>query len=164
VRADLPHSRLLDVDDPWVDLAQALVAQAHPIHGSRREALDHHIRVSDQFDQQLLRARMLEVETEAALAGIYLHEGAAAINVLGRWDDDRPGGAVAFGPAAQRGISHPHAHTVQPRNVLDLDDLGAQSGEKPTRAGAGEHPGQVDDADPAEREGLAVLAKDRRLL
>ncbi len=72
-----------------------------------------------------------------------------AIDVGGRWRNDRPDRRVAFRSAAHRDVPHPHSHAIQSRGMLDLDHFDAQSGEETTGTGAGQHPRQVDDTDPA---------------
>ena len=50
------------------------------------------------------------------------------------------------------------AHAIGARLVLDLDHLGTQRREVTSRAGAGEHPAEIDDTDAGKREGLACGA------
>ena len=68
----------------------------------------------------------------------------------------RARGRLPLGAPAERTGACTEAHAVGARLVLDLDHLGAQRREEPSRAGAGEHPAEIDDAHAGQREGLAV--------
>src|SRR5215475_13423271 len=59
--AKLSEAGLLGIDDPGIELLEALVAQAHPLHRPWREALDDDVHLADEGLEDLLAAWTLQV-------------------------------------------------------------------------------------------------------
>ena len=116
------------VDETGVERAERLGAEAEAIHHAGAEVLHHHIGFGDKALHQRDRLRILQIEREAAFAGIELPEV----------------GAVA---GAQGGA---HAHVVA-FGRFDLDDIGAEVGEQARAVRAGQHDREVEDADAIQR-------------
>jgi len=125
---------------------QAPVAQ-HP----RGEVLDQDVADHEQFPQQ--RAAVLggQVAHEGAFAPVEDLERAAAVPRL-----------VAAVVVDQRAPGHPGR--VQPGRALDLDHVGAQVREQSAHVRSGDDVGQVQDAQPAQRQrpGCTWSASPRR--
>ena len=92
------------VDDGGVHGAQILVTQPEALHHAGAEVVDHHLHARDEALHDLDRARLLEVERDAALAAVVRDE-------------------VGDGAVAREDVAA--ALAVAP---LDLDDLGAHVG------------------------------------
>ena len=114
--------------DAGVDLAQLLVAEAAALERAGAHALDHGVALAGQLEERGHALGALEVEHEAALAAadVQVHQRHAL--------DDRPR----------------HLADVVTRRRLDLDDVGAEVGQ---RGGDGARPedGHLEDADAGER-------------
>src|SRR4029453_8569070 len=109
----------------------------------------------DDILQDPLALGLLQVERYPELAGVDLHERAAAIEPLLGRRRDRTRGRLPFGAPTERTGGCTEAHAVGARFVFDLDHLGPHRREEASRAGAGEHPAEIDDAHTGEGEGLA---------
>ena len=136
----MPQPALLDINDTRVDFLQPLPAKAHAFHGSRRIAFDYHVGVLEQFGQDLLAARITQIEAERALACIDIHEGATAVQLPRHPPDNRPGSGIALGPSAGANHARAKTHAVDPALVFDLDDVGTMRGQKPPCPGRSQHP------------------------
>ena len=64
------EARTAAIDQARVELAQHVVAEAQSVHHARREILDQHVGLGDQVEEDLLAARLLEVEDHRLLVGI----------------------------------------------------------------------------------------------
>ena len=106
---------------------QLLVPQGERVHGAGAIVLDQDVRARGQGPEDLLPARFLQVEDDAALVAVDAPE------------------AGTLGAAASR---H-RARGVAVRR-LDLDHVGAQVPEEHRAEGAGHDLGRVEDADPVE--------------
>ena len=104
------------------------MAEAEPLHHAGPEVLDQHVGLADEAMHQGDRLGMLQVEREAALAGVELAEiGALAV--------------------AQR---RAQAHVVA-LGRFDLQHVGAHVGEQARAVRAGQHDREVEDAEAGER-------------
>jgi hypothetical protein len=79
VRAGLAEARDAGQDDPRIDRAQRLVAQAQALLDRGAEVLDHHVAALDELAQHAHAFGGLEVDAQAALVAVQvLLVGAAA--------------------------------------------------------------------------------------
>ena len=110
-------------------LLEARVVQPQPLCVGRREVLDQDVGVGQQLEQQLPALLRLDVEADAELVGVEVHERETALAVLevARVGRDRAR-RVALG-------------------ILDLDHLGAEVGEQLAGVGRGEEAAVLDDRD-----------------
>src|SRR5262249_12047077 len=118
-----------DADQHQLRIARLEVVEpeAEALEIAVAEALDHHVEMRDQIQDDARRLGRLEVERDALLVPrVYLPVHAHA----------------CLAPVAQR---------VAPARLLDLDDLGAEVGELKTHHVAGDEPREVEHADAAER-------------
>jgi hypothetical protein len=113
-------------DDARIDLAQHLVVDPQPFLDVGPEVLDHHVGLLDHFLEGGDALGRLEVERDAALVAMQVHEIRAV-----------PG-------AAQRLAG------VQGGGRFDLDDVRAPIGELTHASGAGADPGQIEHGKTAE--------------
>ena len=122
-------------------ILEARVVQPQPLRLGRRQVLDEDVCLREQIQQQLAALVRLDVEAEAELVGVEVHEREAALAVLevARVGRDRAG-RVTLG-------------------VLDLDHLGAEVGEQLAGVGRGEEAAVLDDRDAFQQApgGLAVV-------
>ncbi len=106
---------------------QHLGAEPHALERARPIVLDQHVAALDQLEQQLLAARVAQVERDALLvAGIDL-------------------------PVQRLAADLPVAQRIALAGVLDLDHLGAEIGQLQRQHVAGDQPRQVEDRDAVER-------------
>ena len=119
-----PEALDLRVDDPGIDLLDDVVAEAQPLDGAGGEILDHDVGLLQHLREDLAAAFAAEVQRDAALVGVEQHE---VVRIHAR----RVGGRTAPLVAAFR--------------ILDLDDIGAQPGERLGARGSGLELGQVED-------------------
>ena len=122
------------VDEPGVLLAQALVADAEPVHHAGAEALEQHVGLAHEPQQHLAPGLGLEVDADRALVAVEREE-------------ERRAGARLGALVARRRPAHVVA---QPR-VLDLEHVGAEVGQQPGAEAAGQQPREVEHADAVER-------------
>ena len=120
--------------DLRVDVAEDIVANAEPIERSRTEALDHDLRALNQAEQELAATLRLQIQRDAALAGIEHEEEAAALRAGLVFEErrQRPGGVAV------------------PR-LLYLDDVGSVVREQAGAEWPGRIPREVDDTHIVER-------------
>ena len=64
------EARAAAIDQARVDLAQHLPADAEAIHHAGRKILDQHVGLGDQCQEDLLAARLLEIEHHQLLVGV----------------------------------------------------------------------------------------------
>ena len=117
-------------------LTCCLVAEAHAVQRPGLEVLDDDIGGSCKPAHDLARAGMLEVEGDGTLAGI---------------DGEEQRGHAGLDEARVRGRAEAAA-LVAAGAVLDLHHIGAEQRQLLRAVGAGEHLGEIDDADPLERQ------------
>jgi hypothetical protein len=122
LRALEPEARHTHADDVRAERAQALVVEAEVRHDACAEVVDDEVGADGEAPRQVLPARVVQVDHDAPLAAHERAREAAA--------------AVAEVGAAA---------------VLDPDHVGAEVGEDARRDGAGDDPGEVEDADAVER-------------
>src|SRR4030095_5595399 len=98
-------------------------------HEPGREVLDHHVRLLDQLEKELLAGGLLEIDGHAALVGV---------------EDEEEHGVEArhLGPVAAR---------LRAARRLGLEDAGAPPAPGLRAGGAGLELGEVEDAHAAER-------------
>ena len=118
------------VDQPRIDLLQNIVVQAEAGHDAGPEIFHQHIDLGDQFFDDGNRFRSLQVQHQAALAGVELAVGGA--------------GAVAVG----RAVAHQLA-----LGGFDLDHLRTGIAEQAGAIGAGDGGGEVEHAQLGEGTG-----------
>ena len=127
-RPALAVARDRAVDELRIERAHRFLAEAEPLHHAGPEVLDQHVGLADQAAHQGDRLGPLQVEREAALAGVELAEvGALAV-------------------AQRRALAH-----VVAFGRLDLQDLGAHVGAQPRAVGAGQHDREVEHPEAGER-------------
>ena len=114
------------IDQPRVHGLQRVVAQAELVHRAGAVVLHHHVGGLHEVEEQL--AAGLEVERHALLAAVQVHV------------------VRAFAVPERCEV----ARVVAAAGLLDLDDLGAHVGQHHGAEGAGEHAGQVEDAQSGE--------------
>ena len=121
---------------PGLSLEECLGREAHALQRPRHEVLDHGIGGREQPLQHLEVMVALEVEGDAALV--------PAVGLPEHLD-------VVDPPAPQ---------VVAAIRVLDLDHVGAEVGEHVRDHVAGDEPGQVDDANAAQRAGWLLFGRN----
>src|SRR5262250_79471 len=127
----LPEAGDADEDELGIALEERVGADAEALEIAEAEALDHDLEVGHEIENDPGRLRRLQVEGDALLVpGVHLPVHAHA----------------RFAPVAQR---------VASPGRLDLDHLGAKVGELKAQHVAGHEPGEVEDADAAQRS-LAI--------
>src|SRR5258706_47552 len=104
-----PPQHLSCVDDARVQRCALVVGEAEPFNYARREILGKDVSLSDEIAQQLLAALALEIQRNRFLVRIEHHE-VVAVRIL---------------PIRRRAAS-----LLSADRVLDLDDLGAEPGER----------------------------------
>ena len=125
----LPEARDRAVDEAGVRRAHALVIEPEAHEAADAEVLDHHVRAADQALDEGEIVRVGEVGDDRALAAV------AGVEVGGGAVDE--GGSPAARVVALRG--------------LDLDDVGAEIGERLPDPGTGEDARELDDAQARQR-------------
>ncbi len=158
VLADLSHARLLHVNQPGVDLAHGLPAEAHAVHGAGEYPSTTMSAIRSNSVRISLPRSCLRLRLRARLPALISMKLPLRLRLVGL--------GVTIGPVARSrsarrpagGTDPPRRHHVQLGDMLDLDHLGAQGGEEPPAAGAGQDPAEVDDPHAGEGEGLAPLA------
>ena len=128
--AGLAVARDRAVDDPGVDLAHALVADAEPVEDTGTEGLEHDVVLAHQAQQHLAPALALEIDADRALVAVQRQEQRRLRAVIGTLD-------IGRGPA----------DVVAHAGVLDLQDLRAEVGEQQRAEAAGQQAREVEDAD-----------------
>ena len=103
-------------------------------HHARPEILHHHVHGRDQVVQDVERCGLVEIQTQAALAAVLLHEIGAAV-VPDEWQQPRR-------------IAH--------RRLFDLDDVGAHFGHEPGHRRPGKVLGKIQDGHVGEHGRLSV--------
>jgi len=113
-----PEARAAAIDQARVDLAEHVPADAQAIHDAHGEVLDQHIGLGHQFEEELLAARLLEVEHHRLLVGVQ--------------HDQRPGLDLALAAAhdvalRRLDLEHAGAHEAQRQpaigSVVDLPEI-----------------------------------------
>ena len=94
-------------DNPRVDAAQRVIAEAKPFQRSRRHILRDDVTLPDHFQEHAFALLRLEIEGDAALVGVQQYEVIAVH--IGK-----------AGPVAPAGVAH--------SGLLDLDYVGAKPG------------------------------------
>jgi hypothetical protein len=107
----------------------------------RQEVLDHDVGRLDELRHDGPPLRPREVERDRAPVAVDGEEVGRVVAVEGR---------------------PPVAGVVAETGPLDLQDVGAEVGQHHAAVGAGEHPGQVQDAHAAERSGGGLLDRPAR--
>jgi hypothetical protein len=120
------------VDQPRIDLAQLLIAEAHAVHHAGAEIVHHHVGAADQVHQRRPIIRLAQVEHHRALVAVE-----RAIDRA-----DQPG----------RIVGNCGARQVTGRRALDLDHVGAVVAEHLRRDRPHHHLGEVDDPDAGKRQ------------
>ena len=134
-RRGAAEARHRQVDDVGVHRPDRLVVEAPAGHDRRRaEVLAHDVGVPSQLEQQVPALRTVPVDAQALLAPVVLHEPGAVVALHQRQE---PGGVADVGD-------------------LDLDDVGAQLGQHPGDAGAGQVLGEVEHRAPLEEQWSTV--------
>src|SRR5205814_5413407 len=131
------------IDEPWIDRQQGLVAQAQRREGAGPVILDQNVGALNEALQDLAARLLLQIEGDRALVRALGQKGGAAIAAV-----ERPVGAAL---AALVGFI----------GVLDLDDVGAQHRQLIGGEWAGQHMGDVDDADALKGSGHDGLLAGR---
>ena len=121
------------VDDVGLDRLQLLVGEAQAREHAGGEVLGDDVGDGDELAQQLLAALGAQVERDAELLDVVVVEAAADLDAAPLVDERR---------RAAQDVPRALAH-----RVLDADHLGAERGEEPGGARAGELPAEVADAD-----------------
>ncbi|MNL08410.1 hypothetical protein D3C87_1291290 [compost metagenome] len=121
------------IDHARVDLAQRLVSQPQPLHGSRREVVRHDVGVLDQAQCQGTRLWTFQIQRDAALAGVAVSEVPAAIDA---------------GPPVLERLCF--TQRIQAIGAFDLDHVGAKIRKQLGGEGSGSDPGKVDYRDPGQ--------------
>ena len=134
VRPVLPVAGDRAVDEPRVLLAQPLVADPQPLHHAGAEALQQHVGLAHEPQQDLAPRVGLQIDADRALVAVERQEQRAARALL------RP-------LVARR---RP-AHVVAEPRVLDLQHVGAEVGQQPRAEAARQQPREVEHADALER-------------
>ena len=142
------------IDEPRIDLPQALVVEAVLLQPADLEVLDHDIGVRGEPPHQrppLLRLEIGGDRPLAAIAGVEI--GGRQRLAVAPFDEGRP----------------PGARVVARARALDLHDIGAEIGQKLPGPGAGEDAGELEHAQAVERRshgtvksGLRALRKARQ--
>src|SRR5262250_213703 len=130
IRAVLTEAGDGAIDDAGVSLARHLIAEAEALEGARAIVLEHHVRALHEPEEELLAARMLEVDLDPLLVAMQAHEvrGLSA-------GQPRP----------------PRARDVPRALGLELDHLCAEVGEHGRAERSGQRVAQIEDAHPFER-------------
>src|SRR5437764_179017 len=116
------------VDDAGIDRGDVRVAKAQARHGSRRQVLDHHVRLLRQLKKHPSALRMLEVQGDALDPFRALEETKAKV-VVGL-----PIGAYSF----WSGIGADTADRIAATGHLHFDDLGPESRKRHAEKWSGE--------------------------
>ena len=130
-RADAAEARHRAIDQPWIDLAQRVVADAKAIHHARPEILHHHVGLGRQALDGLDRLGLFEIHRDRALARI---------------DRDPGGGQAALLP----GIGAVAVTHVVAFARFDFYDISAQQRELVRAVGAGQNAREIEDFHPGE--------------
>jgi hypothetical protein len=109
------------------------------VHDAGAEVVGHHVRLGGEPLDEVERLRARQVQRERLLAGVGVIEQARG---------------VGRGTAA--------ADAVGPRGRLDAHHLGAEVGEDARPQRAGQHPGEVEDAQAGQRLCRIVAGRRRR--
>ena len=117
-----------DPDDVGRVRAHRIVVDAEVREGGLADVGDEDVRRGDEAREDVPRARLAQVDGDAALVAVQAQEGGALVAAAGA--------EVAAVVADER---------------LDLDDVGAEVPEQGRGVGAREHGGEVEDADAGER-------------
>ena len=127
------EGRHRDVDELRVELGQGVAAEAERVERARVERLDEHVGAAQERPEPLPVALPERIEHDAALA-------------------ERDGGPVErpVGIALAAALEGRQAARRGARGRLDLDDLGAELREHPSRQ-LGPRRRGIDHADPVER-------------
>ncbi len=129
-RAVLPVAGDGAVNDGRVVRAHARVIGAEPRHDPGAKALDDDVGSRSQVHEGLHALGLLQIQLEAALV---------AVDEIENRGDAR----LVVGPALTRIVAR--------ARVFDLDDVRAHVRQVQTAHGAGEEPGQIQNADVGER-------------
>ena len=116
------------IDQPRVDLAQRVVAEAQPRHHAGAELLDQHIGALDQWHQPVAVGAVLEVQHQAFLAAVEHGEHR--------------------GLAVEARLVAAHVLAARP---LDLDHLRAGLGQHQCRERPRQERGEIEHQDVGER-------------
>ncbi len=130
VRAGLAEAADRAVEDVGSHRPHRFVVDAELVDDSRPEVLDDQVGVARQPQEDLASLVGLQVEGDAALAAVGHGAGVAL--------------PADLGLEATR--------VVAGDGLLDLDDVRAELGQHHRGVGAGEEPGQVEDAEAVERQ------------
>ena len=150
IRPGLAKAGEAAVDEARVDGLQAVVIQPVARHVAHLEVLDEHLAVLGQRADQRLALGPGDVAGHAALVAV----GAQVVGGLVR---------LAAVVGRQKGRA-PGARVVAGAGALDLDHVGPQVGQGLGTPGAGQHAGQVKDADAVKCVHGCILAKARAMI
>ena len=132
--AVLSKTRDCAIDDTRVALCEHLIAEPQPLHHLRAEILQHDVRRLDKAQENLLAFVGLEIDRDGLLVRIHR-------------DERQPHQVLRH-----RGIGAEPARKIAALRILDLDDLGAETRKLIAAEGAGQHVGQIEDANAGERQ------------
>src|SRR5262249_1695409 len=118
-----------EIDQPWVQGRQRVIAEAHLFHPAGRLVLGHHVGLLDHVEEHGLSGRVLEVERDALLVGVEQEE-------VARVDARLLGATIAPGLALA--------------GLFDLDDLCAEPRQHLGARRTGLELGEVQNADSVE--------------
>jgi hypothetical protein len=118
------------VDQPRVQLARAIRTESEPLERARPEVLDHHVGGAEKLREERPSVGRLEIDRHALLVAIDAEEVRAPAA-----DERAPGSRIVAVP-----------------RILDLDHLGTHVAQQHGAEGTGEHAGEVDDLEAAQRQ------------
>jgi hypothetical protein len=138
IRSGLPVARDAQHYQAGVGLAQRVPAEPPFLHRTGTEVLDQHIRLGDQFEEQIDPFLLAEVEGHRFPVAAFAEPGQRRI--------------MTFRRGAET------AHRITGDRVLDLEDFGTELAEDRRGIGAGQKGANVDHAQAAHRQ-LVVFAR-----
>src|SRR5581483_1756249 len=161
VNARLAHPGGLQIDEPGIDPAQFLVAEAPLVHLARAEVFADRVRIADHPLEQVSTLGMVEIESDAVFAGVGIVEVGTAVVVAA--DAVAVGdalrapsiGARIVGSERRRVADKVDRPAVAP---FDSDHLGAEGSQQAGGLRPDLQPGQVDYAHALERSGDLPVA------
>ena len=126
------------IDQARIGRRDRRIVETEFLHHAAGEILHHDIRLRDQFARDLERRRIGEIERDAALVAIEAEEG--------------------------RALAADFRVFVRPRivaavRVFDLDDFGAEIGERLRAGRTGDDPGEIDHQQTVEGGRLALCSR-----
>ena len=130
VGAALAEALDLGIDDAGVQRADRVIAEPQPLDRSGRHVLDHDVGLLGHVLDQSQAALGFEIDRDRLLVGVEFEE-IERVGAAGSAGKGRPAGLAAI-------------------RVLDLDDLGAEPGERLGAGGARLELGQVEHPNPGE--------------